>query len=635
MSAVKRKEPQSSGARETPAKKFKSDKGSEYKGKPKYDKSNGSAPKANRENIAPQKVFEAKGNSKEAHAAQRALAKERKLQKPNADSIQEAKKLWEKLRIKSKVPKEERQKMVADLFEIVTGRVQDFVFKHDSVRTVQCAVRYGSKEQQKQIAMELKGSYKDLAQSRYAKFLVGKLLSECDEDVQKMVVSEFRGSIRRLINHPEASWILDDTYRGVCTKAQKADLLCEWYGPEFAVFKDSRSDGDAPADLKSILDTNPEKRKPIMDHLHGMIDQLVQKKMTGFTMLHDAMLQYSLALGGPSESESANEFYQMLKPDADDEGGDDLLKNLAFTRSGARVVCRALAYSNAKDRKLLLRVFKDHIETMAYDPNAVCVLLATYECVDDTVMTSKLIFPDLLGTKIPSTEDRYTAVVNHMHDPAARMALLYPLLGFKLKVPEEKVDTHMHALVAEVQQLRATTSKKDAEVRRAELAKALTADGTLFDTIEDRADYLVKSTPGCIFITQLLMAAEGDKSRAMAAVAQLAAGSPAEAEHASKHQPTGKLLKTLVSGKRYDPVTKTAVVVEPRLGFADVLYPVIAEYVVEWACSGSSFVVLNMAEDEVLGERKVMLKTLKKGKKDIEKAAKTGNKGAELLLGKL
>lgn len=533
------------------------------------------------------------------------------------------------------MPKEERQKLVADLFEIVTGRVQDFVFKHDSVRTIQCAVRYGNKDQQKQIAMELKGGYKELAQSRYAKFLVGKLLSDGDEEVRKMVVSEFRGSVKRLINHPEASWILDDTYRSICTKAQKADLLCEWYGSDFAIFKDDRKAGDAPADLKSILDSHPEKRKPIMDFLRGMIDQLVQKKMTAFTMLHDAMLQYSLALGAPSESEAASEFYQSLRPDADDEGGDDLLKNLAFTRSGARVVCRALAYSTAKDRKLLLRVYKDHIETMAYDPNAVCVLLAAYECVDDTVMTSKLIFPDLLGAKTPSKEERYTAVVNHMHDPAARLALLYPVLGFKLKVPEEKIDSHMHELVDEVKQLRTTTSKKDPEARQTELAKALTADGTLFDTIEDRADYLVKTTPGCVFITNLLMSAEGDKAGAMAAVAQLAAGDPSDAEHASKHQPTGKLLKTLVSGKRYDPATKQAVAVEPRLGFADVLYPVIKTHIVGWACSGSSFVVLNMAEDDAFGAQKEMLKTLKKERKTLEAAAKSGNKGAELLLSKL
>jgi pumilio homology domain family member 6 len=115
-------------------------------------------------------------SSREAHAKQKALAKERKAAKPNADIISRSKKLWERLRLKSHVDKEERAKLVAELFEIVMGRVKDFVFKHDSVRVIQCAVKYGTVEQKKMIARELKGEYKSLAESRYAKFLIAKLL---------------------------------------------------------------------------------------------------------------------------------------------------------------------------------------------------------------------------------------------------------------------------------------------------------------------------------------------------------------------------------------------------------------------------------------------------------------------------
>ena len=122
--------------------------------------------------------FYVASNSREANQKQKALAKERKAAKPNADIIAQSKKLWEKLRRKSHVPKDERQKLVAELFDIITGRVKDFVFKHDSVRVIQCALKYANQEQRKQIAGELKGSFKPLAESRYAKFLVAKLVVE-------------------------------------------------------------------------------------------------------------------------------------------------------------------------------------------------------------------------------------------------------------------------------------------------------------------------------------------------------------------------------------------------------------------------------------------------------------------------
>lgn len=159
-----------------------------------------------------------------------------------------------------------------------------------------------------------------------------------------MIVPEFYGHVRRLIKHPEASWILDDVYRGIATREQKAIMLREWYGPEFALFKAANTTGIS-SDLSDILAESPEKRTPIMRSLHELLNQLIQKKMTGFTMLHDAMLQYFLNVtpGG----EEATEFIELIK--GDEEG--DLLKNLAFTKSGARLVCLALAYGTAKVRE--------------------------------------------------------------------------------------------------------------------------------------------------------------------------------------------------------------------------------------------------------------------------------------------
>lgn len=70
----------------------------------------------------------------------------------------------------------ERKELVAELFGILSGHVEDFVLKHDAVRVVQTAVKYGNLEQKKMIARELKGNFKSLAESKYAKFLIGKIL---------------------------------------------------------------------------------------------------------------------------------------------------------------------------------------------------------------------------------------------------------------------------------------------------------------------------------------------------------------------------------------------------------------------------------------------------------------------------
>ena len=485
--------------------------------------------------------------SRESHAKQKVLAQERKASKPHAESIARSKKLWERLRRKSHVPKPERKELVAELFAIITGHVKDFVFKHDSVRVIQTALKYANPEQRKMIVGELKGSYKELAESKYAKFLIGKILVvDKRGEFRDLVVPEFYGHVRRLIKHPEAAWILDDIYRGAATSEQKGLLLSEWYGAEFALFKaqPGQSPGEDVSDLKYYLKSHQEKRGPIIRSLHDLINSLVQRKMTGFTMLHDAMLQYYLNIQ-PASSE-ATEFIELLKSDIDD--GGDLLKNLAFTPSGARVVCLALAYGTAKDRKQILRVYKGMIPMLAYDAYGHQILLAAYELIDDTVLMSKSVFPELLGTVTPTPsvssskeqknvqiqrEDDFLAFCIH---PIGRIPLLYlfhpsPSIPPTPGDPEhqyvqnEKSEESHHPLLFSstvpflktILQIRGTTSKKDPSLRRHELLRVVTLP--LLHLIASRASNLVTSTNGCQLIKDVLLSplvvtdpdAEGDE----------------------------------------------------------------------------------------------------------------------------
>ncbi|KAI2732746.1 hypothetical protein CBS147332_1885 [Penicillium roqueforti] len=567
-------------------------------------------------------------NSRESHLKQKALQLERKAAKPNADTVARSKKLWEQLRRKSHVPLEQRKKLVKELFEIITTRVRDFVFKHDSVRVIQTALKYGNLEQRKLIAHELKGTYKELAQSRYAKFLVGKLIVHGDDETRDLIIPEFYGHVRRLIRHPEGSWILDDIYRTVATRAQKARLLREWYGPEFVIFQD---ENETTSDLAKIIEAHPEKRGPIMNYLRELINQLVQKKSTGFTMLHDAMLQYFLCTK-PGSNE-ANEFIELIK--GDEEG--DLIKNLAFTQSGSRLMCLMLAYSNAKDRKLLIRFFRDIVKAMAGDVYGHQVILAAYEVIDDTKLSAKSFFPEILNQN-ETEEARNEELCYQVNDLTARIAVLYPFAGERVKWLLPEAD---QTVLEEVREVRKETSKKDPAMRRQELVKA--ASPTLLEFIAARASTLLETTFGCQFLSEVLFEADGDKTAALAAVAE-AAKSHTEARDTAH---AGRLLKSLVQGGRFNPASKSIEKVEPALNFHDVLYAQIQDEILDWATGANPFVIVALAESEDFEKKSELLKTLKKNKKALEQASalvveKDGKKkpspsssGAKLLLSKI
>ncbi|KAL8738093.1 MAG: hypothetical protein Q9181_001079 [Wetmoreana brouardii] len=555
-------------------------------------------------------------SSKESHAKQKALAQERKAAKPNADSIARSKKLWERLRRKSHVPLDERKRLVAELFDIVTGHVKDLVLKHDSVRVVQTAIKYANLDQRRMIARELKGGYRGLAESRYAKFLLGKLLVHGDKEIRDMIVPELYGHVRRMIKHPEASWILDDIYRGVATPSQKAIVLREWYGAEFAIFKVG-DQGPVSGELKAILAQRPEKRKPVMHALHEMINLLVQKKTTGFTMLHDAMLQYLLNISPGSEE--MTEFIELLKGD---EGGD-LLKNLAFTKSGARVVCLALAYGNAKDRKIILKVYKDTFATMAYDTHGHQVILAAYDVIDDTVLTSKSVFPELVGKASNDLdENQRQSLLDAVTNLNARIPILY-LFAAKSKaiLPSEDIE-----LLDRIHAIRTTTSKKDSITRRKELLAYLSPP--LLSLIATDAETLVQSSFGCQFMTEVLLSATGDREPALKAIITLTRSDSPEVQEALSSPSAGKMLKALVQGGRYNPESKKVELAEPALGFHNMLFESLdaGGKALEWATGSSSFIVLAFLEAEGFEHTEMLKKLLRKERHRLEEGASAGGR---------
>jgi pumilio family protein 6 len=425
-----------------------------------------------------------------------------------------------------------------------------------------------------------------------------------------------------MIHHPEAAWILDDIYRAVATPEQKNRLLREWYGPEFSI-KGLNAQGSDSAELSAIIKESPEKRKPIMDYLENQINSLIQKKQTGFTTLHDAMLQYFLVC--EPGTEQANDFLEHLKPDPTTKEGEeadnvDLLKNLAFTKSGSRLMSLCFAYGSAKDRKLFLRPYKDTIETMAFDQNAHHVLLAALAVTDDTKLSAKSIFSELL----PGGDALAEKVLNLVNDARARTVLLYPFAGDAKWL----LDDNTRERLAELYTIRQTTSKKDPNTRLQEIAKNI--EPQLLTAITARAADFASFTFGLQFMGEVLVGApEVEPAKRKEALAEVAALSqsildaalPASAGDNKATSHGKNMLKTLVQGGKFDPVAKKVVPVEPALGFADLLWDEIKGNVVDWATGQGSFVVVALTEAEDFERKKDVLKALKKEKKQLEAAA--------------
>ncbi|KAL2915998.1 Pumilio y domain member 6 [Polyrhizophydium stewartii] len=444
---------------------------------------------------------------RQARAEQRAQTKERKMQRSHASIIADAKAIWEEMRVK-RLTKHERRAHVDKMMALIGGKTKELIFKHDASRIVQCCLKYGTPKQRDQIAGELKGTFAQLSQSLYGRFIVSKILNYCSPEYRSAVISEFYGKVRKLIRHKDASLILDEAYSQFANAQQRAALMEEFYGPEFAVFK---SLGDKRT-LQSLLESQPEKKPSILRHLRQALDSVLQKgsfSLARTPILHRAIFEY-LTYAEPKVSK---DMIELLK---------DHLVHILHTRDGARVAQYCILHATPKDRKHIIKTFKGFVHGIAKEQYGHAVLLSCFECIDDTVLVAKSLITELLNPAVAAAGESGAgaaaaaaaaagtqSVSELLRDRYGSRVVLFLLSG------RNKRHQPMY-IIQELQQTdetRAQTTKKDDAARREQLLEATAP--MLSQAIVENLDELLRDRIGGVVITEVVQTAgiDGDAIR--------------------------------------------------------------------------------------------------------------------------
>ena len=83
----------------------------------------------------------------------------------------------------------------------------------------------------------------------------------------------FYNNVVRLVKHTEASEIVELAYNEYANASQRSLLVQEFYGPQFALFKDCNSGRG----LGDILAENPEDRAKLIGHTKQALLPLMHK----------------------------------------------------------------------------------------------------------------------------------------------------------------------------------------------------------------------------------------------------------------------------------------------------------------------------------------------------------------------
>ncbi|XP_030624667.1 pumilio homolog 3 [Chanos chanos] len=400
--------------------------------------------------------------------------------------ITRAKQVWEMVRRKD-CDKEKRAKLMKELQGLVQGKIKTIAFAHDSTRVLQCYIQFGNDKQRQEVFEELKDHVIELSKSKYARNIVKKFLMYGNKQQVAEVITAFKGKVRQMLRHSEASSVVEYAYNDKAILSQRLMLTEELYGNTFQVCKSS-----VCPTLDKVLETNPDKANGIMDEMKQILTPMAQKEaVIKHSLVHKVFLDFFLHAPAKQRTEMIESIRESVV-------------YMAHTHDGARVAMHCLWHGTPKDRKVIVKTMKTYIAKFAMGEYAHLVLLAAFDCIDDTKLVKQAIISEMISSLPDIIRNKYgKKVLLYLLSPRDPAHLLPEIIQVL-----EMGDGNAH-------------SKKDVAVRRRELLEAVSPP--LLKYLCENAQSMVTDKACSVAVSDILGAALGDLRPAMEAVADLAA----------------------------------------------------------------------------------------------------------------
>ncbi|XP_028274268.1 pumilio homolog 3 [Parambassis ranga] len=545
------------------------------------------------------KKGEFKGNKKEDMKKSRQkkdLKKSRQLaeKKDMFQIICQCKQLWGDLRRK-KCDENLKKKLMKELHDLIRGKLKQLAFAHDTVRVLQCFIQFGSHEQRQEVFDNLKDDIIGLCKSQYGKHVVKKLLMYGNKELVAAVMQTLKSHVRVLLRHAAASSIIEYAYNDKAVLAQRLMLTEELYGNTFTVCKSSVCNT-----IEKVVEGNPDKLESIIDEMKQILTPMAQKEQViKHSLVHKVFLDFFLFAPDKQRTEMIESIRESVV-------------YMAHTHDGARVAMHCLWHGTAKDRKVIIKTMKTYMVKFATGEYGHLVLLAIFDCVDDTKLVKQAVLSEILSS--------LDEVINNKYGKKVLLYLLTPrdpahLLPEIIKVLEQG-DGNAH-------------SKKDTATRRRELLEVISPP--LLEYLRDNASTMAMDKATSVTISDILASACGDLRPAMMAVAQLAnqelvPGGTDGLLHMAEHPAGHLVLKWLIE----QDVTLAEAGKEER--FARTLVDTVGtDKMKSWVNVNRGAILLcsllNSCDKSVAAEVKAALMSIKA---ELEKTS--SNKGVEILL---
>uniref|UniRef100_A0A0K0E6J5 PUM-HD domain-containing protein n=1 Tax=Strongyloides stercoralis TaxID=6248 RepID=A0A0K0E6J5_STRER len=302
--------------------------------------------------------------------------------KPHIQVAFEIKKLWEELRMK-KTKNERKKELGLEIVQKMKGEMLKLVNGRDTSKVFQCLLCLDCPQITQPILDELNPHLLAMSRSKYGSFFVTMLFTKTQPDRRQALFDAFRGHFVKLYDVVFSAKVVDILYNQVATEKQKLDILCEFFGKEFVIFRQQ----DDFKNVDEIFSKYPDKKPLILKNMLTTIKNCVGKQSISFDFTH-VLISTFLDYCSKDQFKEVMDLYR------------DKILDLSGKKGGIKIALQILYNSSAKERKSIIKSMTSLVSSIAMNHNGFQLILGIFDQVDDTVLVNKTITSELI-THLP------------------------------------------------------------------------------------------------------------------------------------------------------------------------------------------------------------------------------------------
>jgi len=314
--------------------------------------------------------------------------------------------LYNQLMMKDQKKKNPKNKVdiVKRVMKSINNNYSEFCFKPDGCRVLQGCIKYGDRNQRKELIQHLKPQFYELIVKKYAIYLAIKIFKYSDnKQKEELIVDSLLPNFGKLIKNGNGQLFLNFVFDNIVVKQQ--NLLCDHYIKKIlkAKIEDLNTLKNENTDKNTIQEEN-QASKDASDPSNDLI--ILEKQGT----YKQDNLKETIKTHVEKQLEKGihklfcfqaflNRIFESLDQKTKayiSEVFDDDVNELLTNKSGVELACKLFTVASVKTRKKMIKKIKEHVKSYLSNDSIVLFLIKIILFNDDTKLVEKHILNTLL-----------------------------------------------------------------------------------------------------------------------------------------------------------------------------------------------------------------------------------------------